>query len=215
MPGRRPVFFNDWVRAPFVFIFLFVSGICCSFSKNNFLRAAKTAVVAALFSAVFWVVSILLQSEMYVFFNVLHLLTLGTLAYAVLSFLEQKKRLRGVNAILLFSGILFVWLAYPMSKLTLAFQPLLLPFYEGFAQGIGMADYMPIVPWLGMFFFGALFGRLYYRNRQTLFPNASAKVKLAASPVEFVGRHALLFYVLHQPIILGVLYLLEILGIIK
>ena len=39
------------------------------------------------------------------------------------SFLEQKKKLRGVNAILLFSsGILFVWLAYPMSKLTLTFS---------------------------------------------------------------------------------------------
>ena len=79
-----------------------------------------------------------------------------------------------------------------------------------------MADYMPIVPWLGMFFFRSAFREaLLSEQADPFFRMPSAKVKLAASPVEFVGRHALLFYILHQPIILGVLYLLEILGIIK
>ena len=206
-------FFIEWVRAPFVFIFLFVSGICCSFSKNNFIRAAKTAIVAFLFSGIFYVLSILSDSEMYVYFNVLHLLALGTLIYAVLSLIEKKCSFKGVNAVLILSGVFFMWMAYPLSKISATFQPLLIPLSEQFAKGIGMADYMPMVPWLGIFFFGALFGRLYYREKKTLFANTAAPMRLITLPFEFVGRNALLFYVLHQPIIIGVLYLLRILGI--
>lgn len=208
------MFFIDWVRAPFVFIFLFVSGICCSFSKNNFVRAAKMAGVAILFSGIFFFVSIVSQSEMYVYFNVLHLLALGTLFYAILSYFEKKYSFKSVNAVLIFTGVLFLWLAYPLSHLPATYQPLLIPIFEGFTQGVGMADYMPLVPWAGMFIFGALFGRLYYNGRKTLFPGFPTKIKTIISPFEFIGRNALLFYLFHQPIILGILYLLRILGII-
>ncbi len=208
------ILFIDWVRAPFVFIFLFVSGVCCSFSKNNFIRAAKMAAVAFLFSLVFFIVSIVSHSELYVYFNVLHLLALGTLLYAILSFIEKKCSFKWVNAILILSGILFLWLSYPLSKLPETLQPLLVPLSEKFAKELGMADYMPMVPWFGMFLLGALFGRLYYKNRKTLFLKSAEKRRLATRPFEFVGRNALLFYLLHQPIMIGFLYLLRILGII-
>ena len=207
-------FFIYWIRAPFVFLFLFISGICCSFSRNNFKRAAKTAAVAILFSAVFYVVSRVTQSEMYVFFNVLHLLALGTLFYAVLAFLEKKHSFKGVNAVLILSGILFLWLAFPLSRLTGTLNPFLLPLAEEFAQGVGMADYMPLVPWMGMFLFGALFGRLFYSNRQTLFPKAPVLLMRMVFPFEFTGRNALVFYLFHQPVFIGVLYLFRFLGII-
>ncbi len=207
-------FFNDWVRAPFLFIFLFVSGICCTFSRNNFLRALKMAGAAALFSLVFLVVSLVEKTEMYIFFNVLHLLALGTLVYALLEYFEKKGRLRGVNALLILFSLFLLWLAYPLSKIPAAGASALLVISEQFSAGIGMADYMPIVPWFGMFLLGALFGRLYYKNRQTLFPGAPESVKAASKPFEFVGRHALLFYILHQPVLLSILYLLKFLGII-
>lgn len=206
-------FFIYWVRAPFLFLFLFISGICCSFSSNNFKRAAKTAAVAILFSVIFYGVSLVTDSEMYVFFNVLHLLALGTLFYAVLAYLERKRSFRGVNAVLILAGVLFLWLAYPLSKLSETLNPVLLPLSETFARGIGMADYMPLVPWMGIFLFGALFGRLHYLNRQSLFPKAPVTLKRIVLPFEFTGRNALLFYLLHQPIFIGVLYLFKFLGI--
>jgi uncharacterized membrane protein len=207
-------FFIYWVRAPFVFLFLFISGICCSFSRNNFKRAAKTAAVAVLFSVIFYAVSRIAGSEMYVFFNVLHLLALGTLLYAGLTWLEQKRSFKGVNAVLILVGVLFLWLSYPLSKINETLQPALLPLAETFAKGIGMADYMPLVPWMGMFLFGALFGRLFYSNRQSLYPKAPPALKRVVFPFEFTGRHALLFYLLHQPIFIGALYLFKFLGII-
>jgi len=207
-------FFIDWIRAPFVFIFLFVSGICCSFSKNNFLRSLKMAIVAVLFSGVFFAVSVITDSEMYVYFNVLHLLALGTLGYALLSYLEKKHSLKNINAILIFAGVIFLWIAYPLSRLDPSYNPFLLPLFEGFAAGVGMADYMPLAPWFGMFIFGALFGRLYYQNKQTRFPNCHANIRTAIIPFEFVGRNSLMFYLFHQPVLLALLYLLQFLGII-
>ncbi len=208
-------FFIYWIRAPFVFIFLFVSGICCSFSKNNFVRSAKMAAAAVLFSVVFLVVSIYTKSQMYVIFNVLHILAVGTLLYAVLSFLETKFSFKGVNYILIFAGIFFLWLSYPLSALKESFIPALVPVFDVFAYGIGMADYMPLIPWFGMFLFGALFGRLYYSQKKSVFLNASKQVLAVSKPFEFVGRNALLFYVFHQPMIIGVLFLLEFVGLIK
>ncbi|MHB1483156.1 MAG: heparan-alpha-glucosaminide N-acetyltransferase domain-containing protein [Saccharofermentanales bacterium] len=206
--------FTEWIRAPFVFIFLFVSGISCSFSKNNFRRSAKMAGFALLFSGVFYVISIISGMEMYVIFNILHLLALGTLFYAILAFFEKKYDFNGVNAILIFTGVIFLWLSFPLSKLGVVDIPYLIPLFEGFDARFGMADYMPMVPWLGMFIFGALFGRLYYKDRQTLLPAIHAKTRYVTLPFEFVGRNSLLFYVLHQPVLIGVLYLLRFLGII-
>lgn len=206
--------FIYWIRAPFVFIFLFVSGICCSFSKNNFLRSLKMGIVAILFSVVFFAVSIFTQSEMYVVINVLHLLTLGTLLYAILEFYEKKHAFRYVDMILLFTMLLFLWLAYPLSEIPAMDIPALIPVHEKFAAGLGMADYMPLVPWFGLFVFGAFFGRIYYKKRQTLFPGCPVPLRQISVPFEFVGRNALIFYLLHQPVLLGVLYFLRFLGII-
>lgn len=211
---QESMIFIYWIRAPFVFIFLFVSGISCSFSKNNFRRSAKMAIFALLFSGAFYIISLYSGMEMYVIFNILHILAFATLFYAVLSFFEKKYDFKGVNAALIFAGIIFMWLAFPLSKLGSADIPLLIPLYEGFAGEIGMADYMPLVPWLGMFISGALFGRLYYHERKTLFPLIQNKIKYITLPFEFVGRNSLLFYLLHQPVLIGILYLLRFLGII-
>lgn len=207
-------FFIDWVRAPFVFIFLFVSGICCSFSRNNFIRAAKMAAAALLFSIVFYIVSIVLDSEMYVFFNVLHLLTFGTFLYAVLAWLEKRFSFRWGNAVLILLGILFLWMSYPLSNISASHIPALIPLSEQFALGVGMADYMPLVPWFGIFLFGALFGRLYYKEKESLCLLCPAIIVNILKPFGFVGRNAMLFYLFHQPIIIGALYLFQFLGII-
>jgi uncharacterized membrane protein len=206
--------FENWVRPPFLFVFLFVSGVCCTFSRNNFLRSLKLFAVSILFSLVFYFVSIYTETEMYVVFNVLHMLTLGTFVFALMSLLENRKIIKGIDKILIFLGVIFLWMAYPLSKIPEVRIDVLIPFHENFARGLGMGDYLPIVPWIGFFFTGAFFGRIYYKNKESLFPHAPVAVKKLAAPFEFVGRNALIFYVLHQPVLLASLYLLRFTGII-
>ncbi len=206
---QESYFFEYWVRTPFVFIFLFVSGICCTFSRSNFRRSLKMAAVAAGFTAVFWGISAATGTEMYVFFNIIHVLAVGTFLYAVLELLEKKGRIRDIRFPILMLAILFLWLEYPLSRLDPAAIPALLPLHDRFSSGIGMADYMPLVPWIGLFFAGAFTGRIFYAGRQTVFPGAPAAVLRATSPLGFIGRHSLAFYIIHQPVLLAVLYLLR------
>jgi uncharacterized membrane protein len=68
-------------------------------------------------------------------------------------------------------------------------------------------DYFPILPWFGVTMLGVAIGSLLYKNntRQFRFPELSAN-----KPAKFCswcGRHTLSIYLIHQPLIAGVLTL--------
>lgn len=72
------------------------------------------------------------------------------------------------------------------------------------------ADYFPVIPWFGVVLLGVFFGNLLYPAGRRVFmlPDWSA-----AAPVyglRFLGRHSLPIYLLHQPVLFGILYLLGI-----
>jgi len=67
-------------------------------------------------------------------------------------------------------------------------------------SGFSSTDYFPLIPWTGIFLLGSVFGRLFYKERKSLLPKLDAKY---TKPVEYVGRHALFVYILHQVIIFG------------
>lgn len=60
------------------------------------------------------------------------------------------------------------------------------------------ADYFPLVPWLFLFWCGLFLAGLW-RPRAGLAPRP-------LRPLACVGRHTLLVYMLHQPVIYGVLW---------
>jgi uncharacterized membrane protein len=71
-------------------------------------------------------------------------------------------------------------------------------------------DYFPLLPWFGLMLLGIwLGGRLYAGGRRAMpLPDLSG-----APPVrllDFLGRHSLLIYLIHQPILMGGLLLLGI-----
>ena len=83
-------------------------------------------------------------------------------------------------------------------------MPLGLP-WEYFAS----SDYFPLFPNLGYFLLGAAIGRTSYRKKQTLLPRVNAENPILRF-LQFVGRHSLEVYLLHQPILSGLSLLLSI-----
>jgi uncharacterized membrane protein len=70
--------------------------------------------------------------------------------------------------------------------------------------GFNTLDYWPLVPWFGLFLVGMFFGEILYPqgNRRFNIPEISNPV---ASAVMVLGRHPLLVYVVHLPILIGIL----------
>lgn len=84
-------------------------------------------------------------------------------------------------------------------------MPLGLP-WSGFAS----SDYFPLFPNLGYFLLGSVIGRTVYRKKETLLP----KVNENGAVLRFLrgcGKHSLWIYLLHQPVLSGISYLLWIL----
>jgi uncharacterized membrane protein len=71
---------------------------------------------------------------------------------------------------------------------------------------IQMGDYLPLIPWLGVFLIGVVIGRIAYREKQTLFPDVNKIFLKMTAPFQWIGRNSLIVYILHQPIMLASLF---------
>lgn len=78
-------------------------------------------------------------------------------------------------------------------------MPVLMPL--GFVfPGFSSSDYFPLMPNLGYFLLGASFGKRFYGKRQSLLP----RVDSGSAPIRalcWMGRHSLMIYLLHQPLL--------------
>lgn len=154
----------------------------------RFLRigAAAAAVTAATYAA---------NPETYVRFGILHLIAVTGLLLPLAVPLKERAALAGVGFI--FAGLILLQLQ--------ADTGLLLPLGMRPAD-FQTVDYFPLLPWAGVILLGYAAGHALYVR----FPQWRAQDAWARTPAALAwpGRHALACYLLHQPIILGVLWLL-------
>ena len=132
-------------------------------------------------------------------FGVLHLLGFVMMLYPLL------KKLPG--GVLAFFGLIVVIVGYWLdSSGPLVETHLLFPLglrYEGFTSG----DYFPIAPHLGWFCLGIVLGRRLYTKKETLLPGVDTQ-NPAARFFCFCGRNSLYIFILHLPVVGGLMMLL-------
>ena len=61
-------------------------------------------------------------------------------------------------------------------------------------------DYVPLLPWLGVMWWGVAAGGWYLKRRAGRLP---AALPAALKPLARIGRWSLSYYMLHQPVLLG------------
>lgn len=188
----------------FAGIFIFISGMACNLSKSNVERGVKLGIIALGVT----LVTYLYNAEYVITFGVLHMLAVCMILYGLIS-----KYLRFIPVWLgvLLNFMLFFFLYYTASgqfgiphvkmwEFPKEWYTTNFLFILGFPnETFNSSDYFPLFPWIFMFFAGGFFGRLIPMKK---FPKWTAKKHIP--PLAFVGRHALLFYVAHQPVILGI-----------
>lgn len=175
-------------------VFVVLSGLCATLGSRSLRRGALVFACGMVITAVTMaMVQLGLAVESLVIrFGVLHLLGICMLLWPVL-----KKLPTWLQAAL---GVVFVALGMVFDTLRVKSRwlfPLGLR-YLGFTS----SDYFPLFPHLGWFLLGAAAGRTLYGRRQTRLPNFPSNT----APVRFFrwcGTHSLWLYLLHQPILYG------------
>jgi uncharacterized membrane protein len=71
-------------------------------------------------------------------------------------------------------------------------------------------DYFPLLPWFGVVLIGIFLGNSLYQNNKRKFSLKDHSQFIVNRVVCFLGRHSLIIYLLHQLIIVGLLYLFHL-----
>ncbi len=67
-------------------------------------------------------------------------------------------------------------------------------------------DYFPLFPWLGVMLLGLWAGSIFFKDGRRIY--RERKDSLISRPLSFLGRNSLLIYLLHQPILILIIWLL-------
>lgn len=131
----------------------------------------------------------------FVIFGILHLLGLGIiLAYPFL---------RVTKWFSLSVGLLLIGLGVYLNTLSVS-HPWLI--WLGLKQqGRSMVDYYPLLPWFGLSLLGVFTGRVLYPQGVPRLALPDLSTTLPIRGLRFLGRHTLLIYLAHQPILIGIL----------
>ena len=162
-------------------------------------RWAQVAACALLVTAG----SYLMFPRSFIYFGVLHGMALMLLIARLTA--GWGAWLWPAGALALLSPWLAAWLLQgPFADLAPLFNSRALNWLGWVTRKPFTEDYVPILPWLGVMWWGVAGGqRLMARHAQWL----ARPLADVAAPLVVLGRYSLSFYMLHQPVMLGMLML--------
>jgi uncharacterized membrane protein len=183
-----------WTIAQHFFAGLFVllSGTSSTLTRSNLRRGLRLLAVSFLVTAATYV----FDPSSAVFFGILQCLAVSMLLYGA-AFEKAKAWLCAACG----AAVIGLTASLPVLKKALTLHsdwlmPLGLP-----SPSFSSYDYFPLIPWLGVFLVGAALGKTVYSSKKSLLP-----WRMPANFVNFAGRHSLIIYIVHQPLIMGILY---------
>jgi len=251
---------RDIIHPIVLFVFFSISGISCTFSRNNAKRGAQLLVVALIYTLGSYIAQYQMGIDgVFVAFGVLDFLAFSMLLYALISFVVRDNRWSMVGAsVALIIVTLCLYFCYTPPATTPKIFAIVFPphdFWGNPSLFYSHAEFSPgdlftLIPYTAFYFAGVLIGELFYYERMSLFQFALTKyvfqktcdalnvgaqsekkslrdfsnftltalvgtqkvVKTAATGVQkgvcFVGRHALIIYVIHVVLLAGLLSLI-------
>jgi uncharacterized membrane protein len=180
--------------------FLFLAGFSLYLAHGKsirwrpfWLRFAKVGAAALLVTAATYVA---MQDE-FIYFGILHNIAISSLIGLLF--------LRVPAPLTVLAGIAAI--AAPLFLRNEAFNlPAL--YFVGLSESVHRSnDYVPLLPWLGPVLFGIAAARFMVRRRLTDTLAGETAINIRGfSKLSTVGRHSLAFYLLHQPILIAIVW---------
>jgi uncharacterized membrane protein len=185
-----------WTAAQFFFAVLFVilSGISSTLSRNNVRRGLRLLAVSLAVTAVTYI----FEPTSAVYFGILQCLAVSILIYGAAFKKAGPLACAAAGAIIIGLGRLL-----PVLMRGTAIRSDWLLAFGIHSPAFSSFDYFPLIPWLGVFLIGSALGKSVYASRRSLIP-----LHLPGTLINVAGRHSLLIYIIHQPVIMAVLYIM-------
>ena len=194
--------FSRLTFAAIMFLFLIGISLTISFSrvqknssreiyKKYFIRGSRLFFLGILITIITW----FLFNSGTIYFGVLHLIGISIIIATPLLRFKKLNLLLGISLIII--GIYLQGLVFDFPWLLwLGFIP----------YGFYTLDYFPLLPWFGVVLLGMFFGKVLYPNGKRRF-----NIREVDNPITnffcFLGRYSLYVYLIHQPVIMAILYL--------
>lgn len=203
-----------------LFLFFSISGISCTFSRSNLKRGLQLAIVATIYSLCTWFAEEVLGIYgVLTTFGVLNFLATCIILYAIIRIicLKNKWAVAAVSAAIIITSTCLYFLYSPPENTPLFFAIVFPPYdyYGNASLFYSQADFSPgdlftLIPYISFFFAGTLIGPFLYSKKESLLPKLEGAW---SKPVTFMGRYALLIYIIHVLIIAAILALVSYLFI--
>lgn len=180
-------------------LFITISGICATLGKHPIKRGLVVLSGGLIVSLVTFGMYLLsfANKGIIIYFGILHCIGMCMLLWPIFKKLPW-------------------WILIPMGLSVICMKDLvqgvyadtllLLPFgiYPRF---FATSDYFPLLPCLGYFLIGGGLGQLLYKNKKSLLPEPRF---FPFNALGFMGRHSLFIYLVHQPVLTGLIFVISL-----
>ena len=186
-------------------LFILICGVSSTLGRNSTRNGCNVFMWAMILTAVTY----LYNSNCYILFGILHLLGISLLSANFMG------KLPIVWLIIVSCTTLMVGLLFFQGFVT---NPYLFPLGLMTSTFVSL-DYYPLFPWYGVFLGGIAMGKILYPKKKLGFSQVShlqsqALARLQSVPsfksITYLGKHSLGIYLIHQPILLALLYFLHL-----
>ena len=190
-------------------MFFLLVGICQAVNNQKYRHEPKKMYIRTIqrglwilnLGMLFTILTAIVFPDRPILFGVLHCIGVSVLLSAL--FLRFKT----INIII---GTIILILGGIIANFYLVTTPTMLQLALGIHQpdiAHHTIDYFPILPWLGVCLIGIALGNLLYNDNTRRFPVPDLTKYAPTKVVSWLGQHSLAIYLVHQPVIAGVLFL--------
>lgn len=179
-----------------LWLLCFMSGISTNFSRSSVSRLLKFWAFCAVFTGGYLALHFIIPEIItgYLIFNIVAVLTISVTVWYILDKLKVPDAVRIVIAsVIVVSGlVLFYVNRFSENGIVIESKVLSLLVYNKTGYKISPNNFEPLIPHLGFFIFGALFGKYFYKDKTTKLKMKTPPKWL--NPIMILGKHSLVAY---------------------
>ena len=211
--GRGAVAYltNDFIQNSYAFwlwVICFMSGISCQFSHSSVMRVIKFWIFSFVFMGGYLALHFVMPDRLtgYLIFNIVAVLTISVTVWYLMEKLKLPDwwRIAIASAIIVAGVALYFYSRFHDGGLYVDNGLLALLVYNQHGYQLSPNNFEPLLPHLGFFILGAVYGKHVYKNKKTVLKRSTPPKWL--SPVMILGKHSLAAYLFLPTVSIALLW---------